>query len=67
MFCHFSAIEAHNYAAASLDDFAICMVTPVVVNLTLSDTRLLVFLPPENPGPAATIVAWMTGIQIAEM
>jgi hypothetical protein len=26
-----------------------------------------VFLPPENPGPAATIVAGMTGVQIAEM
>jgi hypothetical protein len=26
-----------------------------------------VFLPPENPGPAATIVAGMMGVQIAEM
>jgi hypothetical protein len=26
-----------------------------------------VFLPPENPGPAATIVAEMTGVHIAEM
>jgi hypothetical protein len=40
------------------------------INMTNTDYFAVgtdVFLPPENPGPAATIVEGMTGVHIAEM
>jgi hypothetical protein len=44
-----------------------CHLGLIITNTEYFAVTTDVFLPPENPGPAATIVAGMMGVHIAEM